>query len=174
MATTSLVINSTTADGKKNAKSVSFVNADANSTVLTSFAQQLNGLTSNTYGDTTRVDKCNVDTEESGAPVETRTTGTITLSATSKPRSQLTGATAYFTFTTNSDGNPYVYFEYPLADYDAAKHNTFVTLHTYNGSFRVDVGKVNSSSDLATGTVKVVVPATDNYTAAEATFTITA
>ena len=64
MATGSLVINSTTAQGKSLSKSITFINPDANSATLQELAQKLNALTTNTYKDSYIIDKVNADTEE--------------------------------------------------------------------------------------------------------------
>lgn len=53
------------AEGKKITTSVTYVNPDASNSVLQSFAQQLNAFTTNTYGETDRVETVNVDTEGS-------------------------------------------------------------------------------------------------------------
>lgn len=54
-----------TQDGKKITSTVNYVNPDANNTVLKTFAQQLNSLTTNVYDSTDRVETMNVDTESS-------------------------------------------------------------------------------------------------------------
>ena len=60
---TSVVITSTAPNGSKLQKTLTDVNASCSNAVLTSFSQQLNGLTNNTYEKTDRVDKQNCDTE---------------------------------------------------------------------------------------------------------------
>lgn len=65
MAKTSLIVTSTAAtDGKKLQKTLTDINSAATNEQLKSFAQVLNGLTTNTYVETNRVDRVNCDTEE--------------------------------------------------------------------------------------------------------------
>lgn len=62
MATTSLIINTKDQADKALTKTITNVNANCASSTLKTVAQMLNGLTSNTYVKTDRVDKSNVDT----------------------------------------------------------------------------------------------------------------
>lgn len=67
MAKTSLIVTSTTAtDGKKLQKTLTDINSAATNEQLKSFGQRLNGLTTNTYVETNRVDRVNCDTEDGG------------------------------------------------------------------------------------------------------------
>ncbi len=52
------------ATGAKQTTTVSYVNPTANYTALKNFAQQLNGLTTNTYTSSDRIETLNLDTEE--------------------------------------------------------------------------------------------------------------
>lgn len=54
---TAINYTSTAQSGKKLNKTVSDINPNATSTQLKTFAQMLNGLTTNTYGSTSRIDK---------------------------------------------------------------------------------------------------------------------
>lgn len=62
---TNLIINFTNG-GKKGSKAISNINPEKDNAVLKTFAQMVNGLTTNTYVDATRVDKMSV--EETPAP----------------------------------------------------------------------------------------------------------
>ena len=64
MAKTDLKLYSTDASLKKITTTLNYVNPEANSTTLKQFAVKLNNLTTNTYGETNRVQTINVDTEE--------------------------------------------------------------------------------------------------------------
>lgn len=65
MAKTSLIVTSTTAtDGKKLQKTLTDINSAATNEQLKSFGQMLNGLTTDTYVETNRVDRVNCDTED--------------------------------------------------------------------------------------------------------------
>ena len=57
MANTSIILESTSATGKKLRKAITDVNSEATNAQLKSFAQQLNALSTNTYGSTARVTK---------------------------------------------------------------------------------------------------------------------
>ena len=67
MAKVSVALNSTeAATGKKLQKTLTDINASATSAQIKTFAQALNNLTTNNYIETNRIEKTNVDTEESG------------------------------------------------------------------------------------------------------------
>ena len=57
---TSLIINATNS-GKKVTKAITNINPDKDNTILKTFAQKVNALTTNTYVDATRVDKMSVN-----------------------------------------------------------------------------------------------------------------
>ena len=64
MAKTSIIISTTeSGTGKKLTKTLTDINVNASNEQLKSFAQALNGLTTNVYNETNRVDKLNCDTE---------------------------------------------------------------------------------------------------------------
>lgn len=67
--------------GRKLQKTLTDINAEATSAQIKTFATALNGLTTNVYGETNRIEKLNVDTEQVPVdenaklePVVTRTT----------------------------------------------------------------------------------------------------
>ena len=76
MAKTSLILETTDTSGKKIQKTFTDVNPEASSADLVTFAQMCNGLTSNTYVRTDRVNKINCDTETSGG--DSRAEATVT------------------------------------------------------------------------------------------------
>lgn len=59
---TSIEINAKDQNEKTIKTTISYVNPNAQPSVLKNFAQRLNNLTNNTYESTTRIDKVNVDT----------------------------------------------------------------------------------------------------------------
>lgn len=81
MATTSLIINTKDTADKALQKTITNVNAACSSGTLKTFSQMLNGLTSNIYLKTDRVDKSNVDTESTGSTGST-TARSIDIQAT--------------------------------------------------------------------------------------------
>lgn len=60
------VISTEAATGKKLQKTLTDINATATSTQIKTFTTALNGLTTNNYVETNRIEKKNVDTEETG------------------------------------------------------------------------------------------------------------
>lgn len=71
MAKVSIALNTTeNATGKKLQKTLTDIRDTATSAQIKTFTQALNGLTTNIYGETNRIEKTNVDTEEtSGAKI---------------------------------------------------------------------------------------------------------
>lgn len=63
MAKTSLILTTTDILGRKQQKSITDVNPNADTAALKTFAQMCNNLTTNTYVSTDRIDKINCDTE---------------------------------------------------------------------------------------------------------------
>lgn len=57
MAKISIEIESTTADSKKNTTTISYINPQAANAKLKEFAQMLIALTTDTYGETTKITK---------------------------------------------------------------------------------------------------------------------
>ena len=70
---TSLIINATNGN-KKVTKAVTNINPAKDNTTLKTFAQMVNGLTSNTYVDATRINKQSVNEQDSGLTVSTSET----------------------------------------------------------------------------------------------------
>ena len=87
----SIILKSTDANNKEQSKTITFINPDAASDKLVTFAQGLNRLTNNTYKETNRVDKLNCDTD----------------SGTGKPEPTLTITDGSYTY--NGDGDIFGY-----------------------------------------------------------------
>jgi len=94
MPQTSISIKSTTTAGKVTNKAITFVNSDATNEDLADFAEDLIALTSNSYGETTRIDKSNCDSEHS------KSTPTLSIGTFSKQGTIYTA-----TFTYSGDGS---------------------------------------------------------------------
>ena len=62
--TDSIIIKSTDTNNKVNQKTITFINPEASNADLKTFAQGLNALTTNSYNETVRIEKINVDTED--------------------------------------------------------------------------------------------------------------
>ena len=73
--------------GRKLQKTLTDINAAATSQQIKSFVTGLNGLTSNVYGETNRIEKLNIDTEEAGG---TKTVPTLTISEFSEGTATVT------------------------------------------------------------------------------------
>ena len=101
MAKRSLILTSTSNQGKKLQKTITDINPNAGAVALKSFAQKLNAMTTNTYVQTDCIDKFNVDTET--PPVDTRQEPTFELGTIEIPSSA--NSTMPTSYTTNSNGN---------------------------------------------------------------------
>lgn len=86
-----LKLSSTATNGKKQTTTIAYANPSASNTVLKSFAQQLNNLTTNNYESSDRIETVNLDTEQGKTPRDIDIVGLAQ------------GATA--TVTANSAGN---------------------------------------------------------------------
>ena len=178
MATTSLIINSTTADGKA-MTTVTDVNANVLGTVYNEFGRKLNALTTNTFGSVNRLDKSSVDEpepEEEEPVVVEKTTPTLTLSPNTATKAEILAAresTGYYEVTINYNG-----------DGELSPANIYVSSVKEQGgnagkiygdklriyvSYRVEIDRFVS----CWGNIKVNAAETDTYEAATATFTIT-
>ena len=62
---TSLIINATNS-GKKVTKAITNINPEKDNSTLKTFAQMVNGLTTNTYVDATRINKQSVNEADAG------------------------------------------------------------------------------------------------------------
>lgn len=105
MAKRSLILTSTSNQGKKLQKTITDINPNAGAVALKGFAQKLNAMTTNTYVQTDCIDKFNVDTEI--PPVDTRLTPTMTFPENQPPTS-LSGLGNLIAVAHTGDGNVYV------------------------------------------------------------------
>lgn len=138
---TNLIISSTTATGKKGSKAISNINPEKNNSTLKTFAQMVNGLTTNTYVDATRVDKQSVNEEGGGGSGKTE--GVITYDA------------ATHTITYNGDADEVVYFQVA----QQTNQENFYDATTYRPDEFPMTMELNDY-DI------IVAPATANFTAA--------
>lgn len=146
MPKTDLKIYSTDAGtGAKITSSVSYVNPNASNDVLKSFAQQLNGLTTNGYTSADRVDTTNVDTE--GPSPLGKSFREITITGASR------GATATITYnsTASITSNPVVFFITPSGSSYAATYLDVTTGTTTDTQRTVTVTVPGSGGYLYAG-----------------------
>lgn len=104
---TSLIINATTTAGKKAAKAISNINPDKDNTILKTFAQKVNALTTNTYVDATRVNKMSVNEEGGGS------TTTLTVNDTELPTKE---GLDYHGYVTIEGGVRFTFADYPMGN----------------------------------------------------------
>lgn len=138
---TSLIINSTDSNGKAYQKSISNINPEKANATLGEFAQMLNGLSTNTYVNASRVDKSDVTEEGGGSgggstPAKTEPTLTITVDESKFP---LGG-----TYTYDGDGDIFAYASegtlYPLKISVNRTEKTWATDYSgEGGDYNLDV-----------------------------------
>ena len=157
MATkTSLVINAVN-DGKQIQKTLTDINPAANNSALKVWGQMLNGLTTNTYVKTDRIDKTNCDT------YETKLTPSITLDSTVVP------STLTRTFCLNGTNLPInieTDGELSIVNNDNTTWCTTIRLGADTGIYRLYIGIVNdqtATNATAGHTVIVESKETDRY-----------
>lgn len=110
MAKTSLIINSTdSTTGKKLQKTLTDINPEATNEQLKNLAQAFNAATTNTYVESSRVDKTNVDTESGSGTVLTKAFRELAITGATRGAT----ATATFNATTSITSNPVVFFITP-------------------------------------------------------------
>ena len=174
MAKTSLILKATDQNGKTVNKTITDVNPDCSNEVLKTLGQKINALTTNFYGNTTRIDKIDCDLESGGGttvPTLTLSESTITLSA-------------FNTAVTGTGGN--LGFKEVVITYNGDGQLSLVFEPSTDATTRMCVAALNQSTSAGwelwfgqnrfsnrTGTVRIKASATDNYKAAEATYTIT-
>lgn len=106
MAKRSLILTSTSNQGKKLQKTITDINPNAGAVALKGFAQKLNAMTTNTYVQTDCIDKYNVDTEV--PPIDTRQTPTLSI-PTVPTLAQVKANSADLIITSyTGDGNVYL------------------------------------------------------------------
>lgn len=148
---TSLIINSTDSNGKAYQKSISNINPEKANATLGEFAQMLNGLSTNTYVNASRVDKSDVTEEGGGSGGSGKTEGVISLT--------ITGDNNYRTYSIDYNGDGELF----IAMGQGAPYGATLTGHTLEVS--------NSGSSTASTVASYVCARdTDNYTAAIAAF----
>ena len=161
----SVLLNSTSAQGKKLQKSFTDVNPEASGQSLKTFAQKVNGLTTATYNSTDMVDKYNLDTETPPNP-PTEPTLSLTKNAWDVKTDHNDGDFAFHTTVTyNGDGDVYIEITENVTDYSG-----YITYD--NGDIIMHILQTKTSGTV-TQTLKLKSTATDNYKAAEFTFTVT-
>lgn len=151
---TSVILTATDLSGKKLQKTLTNINSNATAAQLKTLAQGLNGLTTNTYVETGRVDKIVCDLETG------KTTPTLTLATASATKAAVAAAEGAYEneITYNGDG-------------------VLTVLTSGAGivaTIEDDTLYVTFVGEGATGTVTVYASEGSEYAAANVTFTISA
>jgi len=177
MAKTSLILTTTDILGRKQQKSFTDVNPNADTAALKTFAQMCNNLTTNTYVSTDRIDKINCDTEAGTS----KTTPTFTASKTTFSKALAgdgvntdngmiinDGWSVKTTVTYNGDGAIYG------VPYQTVSSNVVVSWSSSNTwEVTVRIGEINSVT--LPQTITIHTTETDTYKAATPiTLTLTA
>ena len=160
MAKRSLILTSTSNQGKKLQKTITDINPSADGNALKSFAQKLNAMTTNTYVQTDCIDKFNVDTEI--PPIDTRQTPT--LSFTPPTLEQVRTGTQATAIVYNGDGKVYVRRE-SGCDYVTFSYYYFPTMDRYDLKFF-------ASGTVTGGTFIIGATGTENYKPIEVEYTL--
>ena len=160
---TSLIVNKTTAAMKSNQKSIPNISDTASDYDCANFATHLiEDLSTDTVDGVYRVQRTDIT---DATPVTQKTTGTITLSQTTATKTEINNQLDV-TITYNGDATLYAYIE--------SSTYTGYTGYCYNSDgWYLTIQKLGNSSTTSI-VVTVYAPETNNYTAATATFTITA
>ena len=164
---TSLIINKTTTAMKSNQKSIPNIADTASDYDCANFATHLiEDLSTDTVDGVYRVQKTDITDASTPKP-----TGTITLSPSTATVAQINALSAGNSLTVdityNRDGQLYMY------KYGATNSNgTEVALANENSAWKLKIFK-SSATTVEPSALYVKSTETDNYTAAEATFTIT-
>ena len=162
----SVLLNSTSAQGKKLQKSFTDVNPEATGQSLKTFAQKVNALTTATYNSTDMVDKYNLDTE---TPPNPPTAPTLSITKTnwvmSTDHNGGDNYTIIDTITYNGDGELFI-SPFNIAGAFSAQ----VIIFSNNQTLKIN--QINTSSGVEAMTFTLNATATDNYKAASLTFTV--
>ena len=166
MAKTSIIINSTSNQGKSLQKTLTDVNPEATNEELATFGQRLTAITTNVYGNTTRIDKINCDAETTVV----KPTPTFSVDITSVATSWLTESDFLNVIVTYS-GDGILFFK----DFSVDEPGIAVMKKDSgsNKSFSI-YGSKKLGTTTVPCTFKVGFTETDNYKAVETTITITA
>ena len=145
---------------------ISYVNPEASNSTMKQFAQKLNALTRNTYSESDKIETTNLDlAPDSNQQTPTFTLSQNTISATTMKNISPSGA-GLGTLTYNGDAVPYA--ELPLNVKLGVIIESTGTANQY--TLRAIYG---AYGDPTACTIKIRADATENYKAAEATYTIT-
>lgn len=176
MAKTSLILEATDTSGKKIQKTFTDVNPEASSADLKTFAQMCNGLTSNTYVRTDRINKINCDTEESGdsSSSSSKTAASITFTdgnefSIASVKQDIAAGNFSRAFNYNGDAD--------IADFYTTTSNSdakMATAFSISGDYKMLTVRNTAGVDqMSPCVITIHAPETANYQAATATVTFT-
>lgn len=155
--TLQLIANNTA--GKSVTTNIQYVNPTAQPSQLRQLAEKINNLTKNTLINTNKIDVTGLY----GA--SDKQIASITLEKTSDTLANVKASSMVYNvnFTFTSDATPYAYADTNYVQVIDPSENPRISVIPY----------ANQTNNYAAGTIIVRVDETENYTAAEATFTIT-
>ena len=162
MAKRSLILTSTSPEGKKLQKTITDINPGVGAAALKGFTQKLNALTTNTYAQTDCIDKFNVDTET--PPTQPTLDPTNTLANPLIIPANVTDTGIVFDCTT--DGDVYTEITEGLS-------NSYVGALKSSSGYYLGIHKVNTSSPHVAGKFKLITTAGEQYKASETLITVT-
>jgi len=168
---TDIKLYSTEPSGKATTATISDVNPEATNAQLKTLGQMLNSFTRNRYDKTNRINTIQCDTEEGGGKL----TPTFTLEKTTDTKANVcksvNGFVSYhFGYTYDGDGQIFIHNDDTTGD---------LGFLLYQQGHMIYICACNSPTHAADSitqdaTITLYATETDNYKAAEATFTITA
>lgn len=142
---------------KKQTTTLGYVNPEADGATMLAFAKKMNAFTTNTYNTTDLVETYNLDTETPPVTPTPKQTATITLNPNTFTKQNVStgNATAMVTITSDYEGTPLV-----------------STSNSYTVEYYTDPIRLNFTGSGGNEILTVMIPETQNYTAAVATITI--
>ena len=170
---TSVSINFTeAASGKKGQRAITDINPDATSAQIKTFAQALNGITTNNYVETNRIQTINVDTESVPVPAS-KATGTLQLKE--NPTIAIEGSLGKIPLS-EFIINGQTVTDLPgttISIFGVFSRSAIFPVYFMNSSPDYICINFGSSETSGTGTLYLALQETDEYTAATMTTTIT-
>lgn len=168
----SVILTSTNSSGTVKQKSFTYISPEATNGQLKTFAQAANALTKNTYNGSKKVTQVDLDTADPGGGKQTPTLSLEQSSCSVSDISAKIGMGDVWTtvITTDSDGAFYVKLDSSIMYTNAAYVSVYQAAgQTTRFGIRAIQGALPGAQTIIIGQAE-----TDNFKAAEVTFTITA
>lgn len=166
---TSISIKGKTTTNETTTATVNYVNPNATNAQLISLAEALNGLTTNTISDVTKISK------ESLTDATQKLERNLTISPTSINYSSIASnadSPTVATLTFDGDGTPTTKENLQNVEGTTSEGRIYITTRYINNAWSLGLIK-NLGDRKAYGTITISLPETDTYQAATAELTIT-